>query len=98
MNQISRLLQKYQDQTFDEIISNPDLARDLQLINQGMESADDETQENARKFLNDLLGKIEVETNDLHKELDKKSETIDQIEKTKQACLAYSKQKDRKGS
>jgi hypothetical protein len=99
MTNILRKLEKYDDLDSQQKLFHPELAQDIALIQNEMSAMNDSDLEIAKEFLNNLAQDIETTIGDLEKELADKPQVMNQIQRTMDACLAYSKaptQKDKK--
>ncbi len=96
MSDILRIIEKYQnlDESF---LLNPEFAQDVQLLNTLMKSADEKSKFKAITFLENIQNQIEAEVLRLQHNLKDKPNTLERIRKNANACLAYTKNNDRKG-
>ncbi len=96
MSDILRIVEKYQNQT-DPILAHPDLAQDIQFIQDTIGKASAEDRLEAKEFLNSLEKIIEKEITLLQDQLSERPEIMDRIRKNSEACLAYRNSNGKKG-
>ncbi len=89
MSDITQILKKYQDMDLTDIVSHPDIARDIAIIQKSNTSIDDQTS----NFLRDLGQAIEIKTSLIENEMSDLKNEIDAIQTRTEANLAYRKQK-----
>jgi len=90
MTDILRIIEKYNDHNGTPL-SHPDLAQDITLIQNAMPNASDNETTKATEFLKSLMGDIQSQIDKNTKELDGKTDAMDMLQKTTDACLAYLK-------
>lgn len=96
MTDILRIVEKYTNHN-GAPLSHPDLAQDITLLQNQMPRATAEEKEQAKEFLTSLMADIIDRIDTIKTELDGKAEVIDKLQKTTEACLAYTKPKGSKG-
>ena len=96
MTDILRRLEKYEHLSLEQKIFHPELAQDINFIQKHMSSLNDNELNITKDFLGHLAKDIENKIGDLEKELAGRPQVMDQIQKTMEACLAYSKTPSKK--
>lgn len=96
MNDILRIIEKYKDQDGSPV-NHPDLAQDIQLIQDMLDEAPEQDQETAKDFLRSIMSEVEKEIEAIKGQLSDKGETFEKVQKIADACLAYSKPSGGKG-
>jgi histidinol phosphatase-like PHP family hydrolase len=89
MSDITQILKKYKDMDITDIVSHPDISRDITIIQKSNAPIDDQTS----KFLRDLGQAIEIKTSLIENEMSDLKNEIDAIQTRTEANLAYRKQK-----
>ena len=97
MNDIARIIDRYDDKKAKNIMMDDALARDIQRLEKELPNASEDEQKNIKEFLNNIMLKINEEINSLNDELATKPESLKRIQQSSEACLAYSKPTGRKG-
>jgi formylmethanofuran dehydrogenase subunit E-like metal-binding protein len=93
---ITSLIEKYSDMTSDDVLSHPDLGRDIETIGTIMNDATTTEVDKATAFLSDLSNNITAEITTLRSMQSDGLEAIEKIKKISEARLAYSKHATRK--
>lgn len=97
MTDILRLIEKYEVLDEDKIILHPDLAQDITAIATAIDKASADEKSTAKKFLENLATVIQKRIHDLEENLKSKPQAMDNVRKTMEACLAYSKARTKEG-
>jgi hypothetical protein len=97
MTDILRLIEKYDGLSDDKKLVHPDLAQDITLIQNSMETWSDEDQTKAKEFLMDLANGIQGRIHTIEEELKLKPQALENARKTMEACLAYNKARTKEG-
>jgi hypothetical protein len=90
MTDILRRIEKYDDMDSVQTLSHPDLAQDITQIEKSLASANDGERTKAKEFLSRLAKDIETKIGEIEEELKRKPQVMANINKTMEACLAYS--------
>ena len=90
MTDILRRIEKYEDMDSVQTLSHPDLAQDITHIEKSWASAHDDEQTKAKEFLSRLATDIETKIGEIEEQLKHKPQVMANINKTMEACLAYS--------
>jgi len=91
MTNILRLIKKYDDLNDTEKLSHPDLAQDIAWIQNHIDSWTGIEKNHATDFLKNLQGDLKNKIHEIEEELKNKPEAMQHVQKTMEACLAYSK-------
>lgn len=87
---IVHLLEKYKDQNLEKsLLDVEQVMHDIRLIQNETKDAGQTTKDQFNKFLHDLLNVIEQETETLVTELKDKNKSLDSIQRSSEACIAY---------
>lgn len=97
MNNIARILDRYNGDNMDEIIANDELARDIHTLGESLDNASNDDRTRVREFLNELMLYIQNEIETKTIELAEKPRALEQIQKITDACIAYNKPTGQKG-
>lgn len=97
MSNIARILDRYEDYEVADIMMDDNLARDIQILEKELPNASKADEKRIKAFLNELILNINAQINTLNDELAKKPESLQRIQKSSDACLAYSKPTGKKG-